>query len=47
MISVLPATIWELKYLKILRCAHNRLALPPDKFADMRAIVLNVSMSKF
>ncbi|KRT82234.1 hypothetical protein AMK59_3649, partial [Oryctes borbonicus] len=45
-ISVLPATIWELSCLKILRCAHNRLALPPNKFADMRAIVLNESELK-
>ncbi|GJQ83774.1 Phlpp [Trypoxylus dichotomus] len=44
-ISVLPATIWQLSCLSILRCAHNRLALPPDKFADMRAIVLNVSIT--
>lgn len=43
LLSVLPVTIWELKFLKILRVANNRLALPPDKFAEMRALVLSVS----
>ncbi|KAJ8970976.1 hypothetical protein NQ317_001100 [Molorchus minor] len=41
LLSVLPATLWDLKFLNILKVANNRLALPPDKIADMRTLVLS------
>lgn len=43
-LSILPSTLWELKYLQVLKLAFNRLVLPPDKFANMRALVMSVSM---
>lgn len=42
-LSVLPATLWDLRFFRNLKIAYNRLALPPDKFSDMRAFVLTVS----
>lgn len=46
-LSVLPSTLWDLKHLKVLKLAANRLVLPPDKFANMRALVMSVSVVVF
>lgn len=43
LLSVLPGTLWDLGFLRVLRLANNRLAVPPDRFAEMRALVLAVS----
>lgn len=45
LLSVLPTTLWDLKLLQTLKVARNRLALPPDKVGDMRALILAVSTS--
>lgn len=46
LLSVLPTTLWDLKALQTLKVARNRLALPPDKLGEMRALVLAVSVAK-
>lgn len=47
LLSVLPTTIWDLKKLKVLKVACNRIAVPPDKQLDMRSLVLTVSIQKY
>lgn len=47
LLNVLPATLWELGFLRVLKVASNRLALPPDKIVDMRALVLSVSFCDY
>lgn len=47
LLSIIPLALWDLKYLKTLRVASNRLALPPDKPPEMRALVLSVRFHFF
>lgn len=47
LLSVLPPSLWDLKLLQTLKVARNRLALPPDKPPDMRALILAVSTKVF